>query len=174
MDYSALLESPMTLEQFLLSIERNRIMDAMDRHHGNVAASARDLGIPYRAMRYRLTRLGEWSQKPLDVADRPQVWSKLRLDTLERYGRRCLCCGATPDIARIEVDHIKPRDQYPHLAMDLDNLQVLCVDCNKGKGAQIIDYRPKVDGIEPLTYSRPHAAHMRKRPDDLPGRRSRS
>ena len=34
----------------------------------------------------------------------------------------------------LEVDHIKPRSTHPELALDFDNLQVLCHDCNQGKG----------------------------------------
>jgi 5-methylcytosine-specific restriction endonuclease McrA len=45
---------------------------------------------------------------------------------------KCMCCGSTE---RIVVDHIKPRRKYPQLALDFDNLQVLCVDCNHGKGS---------------------------------------
>jgi 5-methylcytosine-specific restriction endonuclease McrA len=31
------------------------------------------------------------------------------------------------------VDHIKPRKTHPHLALDFDNLQILCEDDNHGK-----------------------------------------
>lgn len=34
----------------------------------------------------------------------------------------------------LNVDHVKPRKFYPELALDLDNLQVLCALCNHGKG----------------------------------------
>jgi 5-methylcytosine-specific restriction endonuclease McrA len=54
---------------------------------------------------------------------------------LERDGARCACCGRTPaDGVRINVDHIKPRHRYPELALTLENLQVLCHECNHGKG----------------------------------------
>lgn len=62
-------------------------------------------------------------------------WRKLRMVILKRYGARCQCCGATPaDGARMNVDHIKPRKFYPHLALEESNLQVLCGTCNHGKG----------------------------------------
>lgn len=45
---------------------------------------------------------------------------------------------------RIVVDHIKPISKHWHLRLDPDNLQVLCNDCNKGKGAwDETDYRPQ-------------------------------
>ena len=34
----------------------------------------------------------------------------------------------------MNVDHIKPRRLFPDLALSLDNLQVLCHECNHGKG----------------------------------------
>ncbi len=62
-------------------------------------------------------------------------WRKLRLVALKKYGRKCLCCGATPETGAVmNVDHIKPRKFYPELALDINNLQVLCHECNHGKG----------------------------------------
>ena len=34
----------------------------------------------------------------------------------------------------MHVDHIKPRKLYPALALDVNNLQILCEVCNHGKG----------------------------------------
>lgn len=64
-------------------------------------------------------------------------WRTLRYEVLNKFGRRCMCCGATPDDGRtvIHVDHIKPRHKYPELSLVADNLQVLCGVCNQGKGA---------------------------------------
>lgn len=59
-------------------------------------------------------------------------WKELRYKVLKHYGRKCMCCGETK---RVVVDHIKPRRRYPELALKFDNLQVLCNDCNMGKGA---------------------------------------
>lgn len=72
-------------------------------------------------------------------------WKELRYRVLQLYGRRCMCCGATPKTgATIQVDHIKPRFKYPELALDITNLQVLCYDCNKGKGSwDETDFRTK-------------------------------
>lgn len=62
-------------------------------------------------------------------------WRKLRYRALIRYGRRCQCCGRSPtDGVQLNVDHIKPRRKYPELALNIDNLQVLCHECNHGKG----------------------------------------
>lgn len=63
------------------------------------------------------------------------AWRRLRYQVLLKYESRCMCCGATPATgAMVNVDHIKPRKTHPHLALDFNNLQVLCSDCNHGKG----------------------------------------
>lgn len=64
-------------------------------------------------------------------------WKALRYRVLLHYGRKCMCCGATPsDGKKMHVDHIKPRSKFPELALDFYNLQVLCEDCNLGKSAK--------------------------------------
>ena len=63
-------------------------------------------------------------------------WRKLRMEVIKKYGAKCQCCGASPSTgAVINVDHIKPRRMFPGLAMDINNLQILCADCNHGKGS---------------------------------------
>lgn len=71
-------------------------------------------------------------------------WRSLRMRVIKKFGRRCQCCGATPeDGIKIHVDHIKPRKTHPELALAEDNLQVLCEDCNHGKGNwDSTDWRP--------------------------------
>ena len=62
-------------------------------------------------------------------------WRKIRMTAILKYGRKCMCCGASPETgAVIHVDHIKPRKTHPELALDLNNLQILCHECNHGKG----------------------------------------
>ena len=62
-------------------------------------------------------------------------WRKLRYEVIKKYGRKCMCCGLTPDDGiKIHVDHIKPRKTHPELALDINNLQLLCEICNHGKG----------------------------------------
>lgn len=60
------------------------------------------------------------------------AWRTLRYKALQLHGRACQLCGAT---GRLHVDHIKPRSRYPELELTLSNLQILCADCNMGKGA---------------------------------------
>lgn len=71
-------------------------------------------------------------------------WRKVRMEALKKYGPRCQCCGATPATGAVmNVDHIKPRKKWPSLALDVNNLQILCHDCNHGKGNwDETDWRP--------------------------------
>lgn len=63
-----------------------------------------------------------------------QAWRELRYIALSNAGGCCQLCGArASDGVQIHVDHIKPRSKFPKLEMDLDNLQILCSDCNRGK-----------------------------------------
>lgn len=62
------------------------------------------------------------------------AWREIRYATLRRYGFKCMACGSSKeDGAVIQVDHIRPRSRYPHLALVDSNLQVLCRPCNTGK-----------------------------------------
>lgn len=91
----------------------------------------------------RKKRKSEYKAKS-DEFLKSYAWRKLRLVILERYGRKCQCCGATPESgAIIHVDHIKPRKFFPELALEESNLQVLCNECNHGKGNwNESDFRP--------------------------------
>jgi 5-methylcytosine-specific restriction endonuclease McrA len=66
---------------------------------------------------------------------RSNAWRTLRYATLIKYGNRCMCCGASPKTSKLHVDHIKPRSKCPELELDPTNVQVLCEECNFGKGA---------------------------------------
>jgi hypothetical protein len=78
-----------------------------------------------------------------------RAWYVLRYKTLLHYGRICMCCGKSG--GNIQVDHIKPRSRYPELQLKADNLQVLCYECNQGKGADDeTDFRS--ERFTPKTY----------------------
>jgi hypothetical protein len=65
---------------------------------------------------------------------RSREWRQVRYEALIRCGRACMCCGAKPkDGIILHVDHVKPRSKYPRLELDINNLQILCEDCNLGK-----------------------------------------
>lgn len=62
-------------------------------------------------------------------------WKRTRYEVLLEADGRCVLCGGDARDGRVlNVDHIKPLAKYPHLALDKNNLQVLCCTCNAGKG----------------------------------------
>ena len=76
-------------------------------------------------------------------------WRRLRMQAITIHGAKCQCCGATPATgAVINVDHVKPRKLYPELALDINNLQILCHECNHGKGNwDQTDWRKPTDSV---------------------------
>lgn len=75
-------------------------------------------------------------------------WRKLRMEVIKHYGAICMCCRSETN--PIHVDHIKPRKKRPDLALDFDNLQILCDECNHGKGNwDETDWRPKEEEYLP-------------------------
>lgn len=89
-------------------------------------------------------------------------WRVLRMKALTKYGAVCQCCGASRATGAVmNVDHIKPRRLFPHLALDLDNLQILCHECNHGKSNwDMTDWREPQDS--PVEYADEAARnHMR-------------
>lgn len=63
-------------------------------------------------------------------------WRRLRYQALILANGCCQACGNRAAPGRsLHVDHIKPRSKFPEFALSLSNLQVLCEDCNIGKGA---------------------------------------
>ncbi len=72
---------------------------------------------------------------------RTPEWETLRKKTLKIYGCICMKCNTKNMV--MHVDHIKPRSKYPELALDFNNLQVLCKKCNEDKSnTDETDYRP--------------------------------
>lgn len=65
--------------------------------------------------------------------ERRKVTPSLRLQIIERDGRRCCICGRSArEGVTLEVDHIVPISKGGETTYD--NLQTLCWDCNRGKG----------------------------------------
>lgn len=77
---------------------------------------------------------------------RCKAWRLTRRRALQLFGRKCHCCGSEGSRRYpLHVDHIKPRSYYPDLALDMRNLQVLCISCNSRKSNEHQnDYRPEL------------------------------
>lgn len=66
------------------------------------------------------------------VGQRDGLKPRLRFAVLKRDGYRCLICGKTnEDGVQLEVDHIEAVANGG--TDDMENLQTLCFDCNRGK-----------------------------------------
>jgi 5-methylcytosine-specific restriction enzyme A len=80
-----------------------------------------------------------------------KAWRDLRLDALDRDNNECQECKRQGKVTtnkqikdddeddnkpvKLEVHHIKEVKKYPELALVLDNLKTVCVDChNKEHG----------------------------------------
>jgi 5-methylcytosine-specific restriction endonuclease McrA len=76
-----------------------------------------------------------------DVFFKLKRWHKLKKKVFAIYGYTCMKCGANN--CELHIDHIKSRMLRPDLQFTLNNLQVLCRQCNIDKswhGKK--DYRP--------------------------------
>lgn len=70
-------------------------------------------------------------------------WKRMRVTILERDGATCRLCGGRGDRgAIVNVDHIRPLKFHWDLRLDPTNLQVLCADCNEGKGNRYLKAAP--------------------------------
>lgn len=66
------------------------------------------------------------------AAERVHVMPSLRWQVFERDGWKCVACGRSQrDGVTLQVDHIIPRSKGGRDS--LDNLQILCSECNLGK-----------------------------------------
>lgn len=63
-----------------------------------------------------------------------QAWvSSVRPEVFERDGQRCQGCGAWGEIDSLRCDHRVPVAANIKLALDIDNLQTLCLTCDRRK-----------------------------------------
>jgi hypothetical protein len=68
-----------------------------------------------------------------DMRHKRNVPLKLRFQVLDEEGSACRKCGRKPPEVDLHVDHINPLAR--HGTNDRRNLQVLCSECNLGKGS---------------------------------------
>ena len=61
-----------------------------------------------------------------------QSW---KADEYKRLEGRCNNCQKQFTVGNLVIDHIKPIKDFPGLAVDPKNFQLLCHDCNRQKGA---------------------------------------
>ena len=58
----------------------------------------------------------------------------IRVSVLHRDNNKCVFCGRSAKQVQLEIDHIIAFSKGG--SNNLNNLQTLCIDCNRGKGAR--------------------------------------
>lgn len=93
-----------------------------------------------------------------------EEWESLLISS----NQACMCCGRTFDETVITADHVIP------LACGgtstIDNIQVLCRNCNSQKHMKTIDYR----GSNPVTSSNPKRTFQPKSKPEITSNQIRS
>lgn len=89
------------------------------------------------------TELKEYQTRQENISfsniERKKMTPKLRYQVMRRDGHRCVICGrSAKDGVKLEVDHIFPVSKGGKT--ELNNLRTLCMDCNRGKGSEFIEY----------------------------------
>ncbi|MEC4881196.1 MAG: HNH endonuclease [Scytonema sp. PMC 1070.18] len=74
-------------------------------------------------------------QKPKKISC--YIPSSVRVSVFHRDSYKCVFCGRNSHKVQLEVDHILPFAKGG--SNDLSNLQTLCIDCNRGKGARFLE-----------------------------------
>lgn len=88
------------------------------------------------------------------------ISKRLRFEILRRDDFRCRYCGATPNEAELQVDHVTPTS----LGGDdsAANLATSCAPCNSGKGSAPLD-GPTVAEVEAVNIAWTAALHQAAR-----------
>jgi len=79
----------------------------------------------------------ELDPKPKQNKRSRYIPASIRVSVLTRDNYKCRFCGRSSTQIQLEVDHIKPFSQGG--SHEMNNLQTLCIDCNRGKGARHLD-----------------------------------
>lgn len=92
--------------------------------------------------RERDSLIKKWSDwKTRGIFYKSKKWRRLRGRVVKLYGPICMKCESKKNI---NVDHVKPFKYNPWLRLRIENLQVLCGDCNKKKLNNTEDYRSEL------------------------------
>ena len=85
-------------------------------------------------------------------------YTNVQWETLKKkYNFMCLCCKQQEPFIKLTVDHIIPFSVWTEWAKennpdfggnDIENIQPLCLACNKSKFTKIIDYRELTTGTK--------------------------
>jgi hypothetical protein len=82
------------------------------------------------------TRYADVVRTARQTTKREAIPARLRVEVLERDGRRCCICGASAQETKLHIDHIIPVSKGG--LTEKRNLQTLCEKCNLGKSDRYI------------------------------------
>jgi 5-methylcytosine-specific restriction enzyme A len=112
-------EKPNSLQKFVRGWLRDRINEA--NHQSSIPSKIENISA-LKSLRQKRSR---------------SISLSVRLDVLTRDGYKCVYCGRSSQQIDLEIDHIIPYSKGG--SNQIDNLQSLCFDCNRGKGARMIE-----------------------------------
>lgn len=98
-------------------------------------------------LRYNRTKQKKYREEKKDSEGYKQLhsrkWRKFRREIIQMdrgFCQRCLNQQGIYKHNDLEVHHIKPRDEYPELVFDEDNVITLCKSCNLELGMTGLDF----------------------------------
>lgn len=104
-----------------------------------VAEELRQRGLPPHLELVLVRRNGNKLLDAMEDIHCSRRWSSLRSAYMAAADKKCCKCGSVEDL---QVDHIQPVSKFPEKALDWDNLQILCGECNRHKSnTHSTDYR---------------------------------
>jgi predicted house-cleaning noncanonical NTP pyrophosphatase (MazG superfamily) len=99
-------------------------------------------------------KIAECLERKALQANAPEAGASVRYEVLKAAGGKCQLCGIPSSLRPIDIDHIIPRSKANKRnkvrlngrwidANDRENLQALCMSCNRAKrAADETDFRP--------------------------------
>ena len=128
-------------------IDRKKEQDELDKLIKERQQAERDLNKIFKKIDNRQIykgtfvnknrRLSEWDKA--NEFYKTDEWKQCRKEFIESIEHfNCNICGTdVKDNKLLNVDHIIPIRSNFKLRLDLTNLQILCLDCNKAKGSAL-------------------------------------
>ena len=105
-------------------------------------------------------RLAAWHRQRRIKAG-PKLYSQQDWQALlDQFGRRCLCCGIQEHQTAQKFlvgDHVVPVCLGG--SFTIDNIQPLCLDCNRKKHGRVMDYRRSMSVLNICTLERTENGH---------------
>ena len=111
--------------------QRRPPKSGLNKKHAEILKGVKKQSAYFKIVPYRKGMRNDFYQT--------REWLVLRHTILSCSDGKCAICNTSKSAGAImQVDHIKPRSKFPELELDPLNLQVLCVECNMGKGNKYI------------------------------------